>query len=363
MYQAFTVKNFRCFRELFVEPLQRVNLIAGRNNVGKTALLEALFLSYGPNNPELSLRIGLFRGLQSLPPTPDELWGWLFYNRNLSEPVELKVLEENGQAFSLRINLGEPPREISSTLLQNGDIAPKTEGIPSVTNGQKEGHQLILSYVGPEGTTRFSRGSIKIESGSLRITAEQANLPERPTTVFLTTHGRFPIEDAARFSSIRRTREDEKMKDALKFLESRLQRLDLLLYGGIPLIHGDLGFKELVPLAYMGEGMVRLTSILLAIANAKGGAVLVDEIENGFHYSVLPDVWRAIDTASQDYGTQVFATTHSIECIAAAHTAFSANLNYGLALHRLEFANGNSKAITYDKESIETSIKRDMEVR
>ena len=55
MLRKFSVRNFRCLRELDIEPLARVNLIVGENNVGKTALLEALFLSLNPGNPEAPL--------------------------------------------------------------------------------------------------------------------------------------------------------------------------------------------------------------------------------------------------------------------------------------------------------------------
>ncbi len=66
MYKSFHIKNFRCFRELKMENLERVNLIAGENNVGKTALLEALYIHCGNYNPEFILKINEFRGITKL---------------------------------------------------------------------------------------------------------------------------------------------------------------------------------------------------------------------------------------------------------------------------------------------------------
>ncbi len=51
MFQSFTFKNFRCFRDFKLDSLARVNLIAGQNNVGKTALLEAIFLAFEARKP------------------------------------------------------------------------------------------------------------------------------------------------------------------------------------------------------------------------------------------------------------------------------------------------------------------------
>ncbi|MFA0773990.1 MAG: hypothetical protein KEFWMYNX_002023, partial [Candidatus Fervidibacter sp.] len=64
MYKSFTIYHFRCFRELKLEGLARFNLFIGRNNVGKTALLEALFIHAGAYNPELTLRVSAFRGIE-----------------------------------------------------------------------------------------------------------------------------------------------------------------------------------------------------------------------------------------------------------------------------------------------------------
>ena len=62
MFRKFTVRNFRCFRDIEIEPLARVNLIAGRNNVGKTALLEALNIHSAPSTPERVFAANFLRG-------------------------------------------------------------------------------------------------------------------------------------------------------------------------------------------------------------------------------------------------------------------------------------------------------------
>jgi AAA15 family ATPase/GTPase len=113
----------------------------------------------------------------------------------------------------------------------------------------------------------------------------------------------------------------------------------------------------------MGEGMARLASLVLAIGNAQGGVVLVDEIENGLHHSILPQVWQAIDKVSRQFATQVFATTHSLECITAAHQAFSESEHYAFRLHRLERVQDTIRAITYDQEALAAAIDTGLEVR
>src|SRR6266851_1867745 len=107
MFRSFTVKNFRCFRDLTIEPLERVNLIAGKNNVGKTALLEALLLHAGANNPQLPWVLSAHRGIEQVSTDPREMWGWLFYGKRTEQEIELMSFGPDGLTQNLSISLKE----------------------------------------------------------------------------------------------------------------------------------------------------------------------------------------------------------------------------------------------------------------
>ncbi len=91
--------------------------------------------------------------------------------------------------------------------------------------------------------------------------------------------------------------------------------------------------------------------------------MLIDEIENGVYYDELPAMWRVIDQAAREADCQVFATTHSRECVVAAHDAFSERMDYGLSVHRLEPEGGQVRVITYGQEALAASIEANFEVR
>jgi AAA15 family ATPase/GTPase len=131
----------------------------------------------------------------------------------------------------------------------------------------------------------------------------------------------------------------------------------------LPLIQGDVGLERLVPLPLMGEGMTRLASIVLAIAEAQNGVVLIDEIENGFYHSLLVKVWQLVAEAGRLFNTQVFATTHSLECIQAASKAYEKSQAHDFRLHRLEPAQKNVRAVTYDKKELLAALDAGLEVR
>ena len=106
--------------------------------------------------------------------------------------------------------------------------------------------------------------------------------------------------------------------------------------------------------------MNRIAGIVLAMASSRGGIVLIDEIENGIHHTVLQDLWRAIERSAKYFDVQVFATTHSFECLSAAGRSLSEK---DMVFHRLEVTNGSNQCTTYEAEEFEAALEHDFEVR
>ena len=152
--------------------------------------------------------------------------------------------------------------------------------------------------------------------------------------------------DAIRLGSLRKRKQGDVVLEALRVIEPRLRSIEENSASGFPMIWGDIGLSELVPLAVMGEGITRFASIVLTMVEVPGGVMLIDEVENGIHHSVLTDVWRMIDDASRRFGVQVFATTHSFECVHAADQAIQTD---DLALHRLEIEDDRCRCVTYER--------------
>ncbi len=361
MLKEFSAKNFRRFSDLVVEPLERVNLFAGKNSVGKTALLEAIFLSHGPGNPQLPTRIDRLRGL-SLP--PDRTWRWLFRNGQPENEISLESVDSKGVRRSLRLHLGEGssiPSQLADAPRGNDEQDDQSALMmpPSLTTAIASTN-LVLNYSDSEG--QETKAQIEVVGDAVGIMTPQPPL-ELPTTIFLTARSGISGEDVERFSNVELQRKHRQIVQTLKYIEPRLKSLSVVSVGGLPMIYGDVGVGELVPIQLLGGGIVRLLSLTAAIANAPGGAVLVDEIENGLHHSAMVKVWRAVGAAARRFNTQVFATTHSRECIEAAHRAFSDTPKYDFRLHRLESVKGDIRAVSYAKESLEAALLSELAVR
>ena len=357
MLRSLTINNFRCFQQLTVTPLERVNLIGGKNNLGKTSLLEAIFIFINPTNPEALFQVNRLRGIPGKGSFEAiEAMRGFFFDQERNKIIKISTVKEKDRAGSLQIFLDEAPLLEQSSLFDE-DIYEKLPGNKSLTTEVRAYDRLVLEY--QDKTDEKNRSRVYWQAGY-----QARNRREKfPLGIYITSSTRSPKEDAERFSKLERVGRQAEVLETLRLLEPRLQRLSLLVVDGEPIIHGDIGMSELVPLPLMGEGLGRLLSIILAIAQAQGGIILIDEIENGLHYSVMTDVWKAIADAARRADAQIFATTHSQECIRAAHRAFNTRETYDFRYHRLELVKDEIQAVTYDRETLATSDEMDLEMR
>jgi len=360
MYTSFEVSNFRCFSRLRIDELGLVNLIAGKNNVGKTALLEALIVQSGAPNPELALGLDALRGIGELRIRPrrahEVLWPSLFKEFDTSRVIELVAEYGRGRRRTVKLRTVSEADAVDVHL--DRLFPPEEDQILLSTEATSKVLQVSYEDEGEKPQMRY----LKIEAGRVRI-RPHPTAPSAPA-YFLPAYV-WPVlaQLADQFGQLEINKREDVLKDALKVIEPRLKELSVIVIGGRPIIHGDIGLERMVPLALMGGGIVRFASLVLAINNAENGVVLVDEIENGIHHSVLQNMWRVVGRAARDCNTQVFATTHSLECVNAAHQVFSEERPEDFRLHRLDSDVDETRAVTYGASSLSAAIDSDLEVR
>jgi hypothetical protein len=371
MYTYFKIRNFRCFQELELDDLALVNLIAGANNVGKTALLEAIFLHCGAYNPQLTLTVNAFRGIEVVEST---LGSWfehplnsLFNQFDVSKSIELVGQDTVGGHRTLRLRaasesleLAEVHQEGSISIVEGSDVGYIKDESKGVLSSSEVAKVLELEH--EEGGKRMPYRMIMDVKG-IRVDPPPPAPPFQG--FFQGARMRMPFpQQAMRYGKLELYGEQDQVLRMLSIIEPRLKSIRSVAIEKGSMLHGDIGTGRLMPLALMGEGMVRLADLAVNIGNAPNGVVLVDEIENGLHYSVIRKVWKAIALAArQSPNTQVFATTHSWECIKAAHEAFASEETYDFRLHRLGWLKGEIKAVTYSQGALAASLKHGMEVR
>lgn len=346
MLKNVRIRNFRIFEDLEIGKMSRVNLFAGLNSSGKTTLLEAIFLLAGGGNPQLAVNANVVRG-DSLSVksemAQEVLWKPMFFDLDISKNIEISGNRETLEPLTLKISLSMP-NQIKLDRLK-----------PSM--GLLGDHVLEFSF--RDNSNNDAHGKVHVTEQGYRIEVPGDIFMPFPT-VILSSRATNHQEDAMRLGRLRKRKQHDFVAEALRLIDSRLQSVEDNTASGHPMIWADIGLPELVPLPALGEGMTKVARLVMAICLAPDGVVLVDEIENGLHHSVMPDVWRAIDRAAREFDTQVIATTHSFECFAAAHRALGDD---GFLFHRLEAENGANRCVTYPAEAIEGAVEHGLEVR
>jgi AAA15 family ATPase/GTPase len=360
MYTNLKIQNFRGFKKLEIEGIKRINLIAGMNDTGKTSLLEAIYLNAG-KNPHFILSINGFRGINKAPffndATSEMPWESVFYDADTSKKVKISGYW-NSTTRTIEVSVKSSNVDLSYfyDVDASGNKFDKLN--PTVNMAElNQPDTLILKYIGNKTEEVY-----ELRMGSNRIISNKQTSPDF-ATYFYRSNNQPTIEDAELFGKLDVLSEIDNVTDILQIIEPRLKRLSVIVLNREPIIHGDIGLSKLLPLPLMGEGLGRLMGIILRIANAKGGVVLIDEIENGFHYSVSEKIWHAIDEVSKRFNVQIFATTHSYECINYAYRAFSKNSKNDFAFFRLDRNKENVIAKSFDEDTLKYAIESDSEVR
>lgn len=370
MLTSVTVKNFRNLRSVTLEKLGRFTLIGGKNGAGKTALLEALWLLSGPDLPELSQRINAFRGLPSL--GPENIFRDIF--REFDTDKRINVVS-NG-------DWGNRSRRLDVYLRERRQIDSVRSNVPSIPAAeqlslpQNEGEfEIVFEYTHNNGNKHSSRAWWIAEQltpvgpgpalASEGVRQERQMIQNRSISVFMPALRRQDIQTTAtRLGQLQIEGEDERILSLITPLEPRLKRLSTITVNNTPIIHAYLeGAKRPIPVHLLGEGFNRMLGLALAMNEATGGLVLIDEIENGLHYSVHQNVFSALMSLAEEFDVQIFATTHSSECIRAAYRSFEEKDKPEFAFYRLSRVEEGVKAVYFDNEMMETSIKFRMEIR
>jgi hypothetical protein len=366
MFKSFLIERFRGLQRCEITDLRRVTLLTGKNNVGKTAVLEALFVHCGNYNPNLLMIANALRGMTTVSvnntqPYRGQPWKCFFYDYDDSKPIRLQAEMTLGQKGS---------EQVAMTLTA---VANPSELAQLTTQ-----FRLPLARAGAFGAPsvlklELSRGTKGRSSGKHYLLFDEKQAIVHPPPPQADHLGRLLLsstregskELADHFAKLQMLGKVDLLVKALQPLEPRLIDLELV-FDGEPIIHGNIGLptRRLIPLPMMGDGLNRVTQLVLAIAQCSDGFVFVDDIDTGLHYSVMKDFWRSVFQAASDFNTQVIATTHSAECAeAASEAAASVSASDVFSLARIERTGARLRTVQYSSDEIRQAFDANLEVR
>ena len=360
------IKNFKCFKHLILPDLGRITLISGRNNVGKTALLEALFLFFDRNSPNVILRQYGWRGIEKVNLEPEAMWGPIFYNYDMNQEILISpTINRELQAAKFRFNPTFSPPATPSVVASDGapsdSIGRKEDQIPT-DEEPTSSVALDIEYCAEDHVKQFSHLFVNAQHKPA-LYFEYLNIKVLPAIFFPSKQHIIMKQTADFFSELAETGRENEAVNFLRIIEPRLSALKVLTKGPTSSVHGQLkGFPRTLPIHLMGEGMEKLLNLLVGLAHSRDGCIFVDEMENGIYYEASPKTWEAIGNAADEYNCQVIATTHSYECLEAAHKGLG-NRPDDLRYIRLDREDDVITAKTSNYEMLGSAIRHNMEIR
>ena len=347
MIRSIDVRNFRCFKHLKIPELSRLNLIVGDNGAGKTALLESIFLTLGSSS-EIGARIRGQRGLDGafsghVTRIEAALWGGLFYDGNMNRPISVTLDGEGSENRSLEISR----RSAQEAVFQSFDKSVETRESP-----------IIFSWRDHKG--EFRTATPTVSSSGVKLPGTGEDLED--FFLFAANQTVGSGDNADRFSQLSQEGKHRRFVELFTKEYRWIADINVEVYGGGPVLFATLENGRKLPLPNISGGINRAVSFLLGIASFKSGVVIIDEIENGIHYSHQAGIWRALLTFIEEYNCQVFASTHSQECLAALSKVMPKNAQ-GIALLQMERGETESSVRQFSGKSLKLALEYHEEIR
>ena len=344
---SFKAVRYRGIDGLSLPHLSQANLVTGVNGIGKTALLEAMWLFVGRYSPTL-------------------LW-----NANVqrsTNPVLDPVSRLSNGGLELHGGQNGSTHQLKTVFEKVAEVAT-----PATAREATERNMMQLPVAG-RIETYLDGQLVKGDFGGARptpwgVVVHQTPVPPKPQPSCVIESTKFQLETPGeylqRYSDMVRANQKEELTNAINLLLPRVKDLEILTdRTGESYLSALTKCGVQLPLHDLGGGIIRLYRLLLSLFTCRDGIMLVDELENGIHYSGLNEVWTRARQWMRRWNVQLVATTHSAECIEAAMAAF-ADSPEDLSIHKLFVSEttGAVEAVTFTGETLEGARDLNLEVR
>jgi energy-coupling factor transporter ATP-binding protein EcfA2 len=356
--ESLSLKHFRGFDRLEIDGFSKVNVLLGKNNCGKTSILEAIFLLSGMANPLLVLNINAMRGIQA----NKETLRYFFHNFDTEEQPFIAGEFSGNISRKLGITpvyesskLNTAPLSTSHTAVTSMPSPPKLSGLDfsfSIKRVHEE-EKLFKTWLRfePNGALKQKLSSSYVEdvlSTFLYAEDKDNGLNEKLATLIV----------------------DKKEH----LINDLLNKFDGTLKGIYPLPNGIYldkeGLSERMPLNLMGRGICHFLNMAATLATnkEKNFICLIDEIENGLHHETQHLLWQSLFSLIRNSNVQLFITTHSLEILQSLNSVLATDCYKDVRDEVKVFTIANTKKAGFQSygisyEGLESAIENENELR
>jgi hypothetical protein len=380
MLQSLKIEGFRGFQNFEMANLGRINLLVGKNNSGKTSILEAIQFLYVQNNLDIFLETISYRGefswSESNRTKVFEICH-LFPGHEIIPSKEIIIIgSRESHQESVTISVKSIPIQLSLFSDKNDDL--NNDNIFD----DEEWNKLLLSIrwsqsQKPIELELLANGTLARDSirrmASLSRISHKIGIDNKIELRFLTPFSLTSSDMAALFDNIVLSPLEDLIIESLKIIEPKIERIASIGSGKYSTAN-NLGVRggflikiknhdQPIPIGSLGDGFWRMLGLVLAMVNLENGILLVDEIDSGLHFTVMTDMWKVVWETAKRLNIQVFATTHSRDCWQSlAELIIEEKIaDNEITIQRID--KDKEKAVSFNTRQIYLASERDIEVR
>ena len=351
-FKNLEIKNFRGIDHLKIDDFSRVNVLLGQNNSGKSTVLEAIAMLMGMSNPDLPQAINAIRARKAFSKFIDIQY--FFNNLNTAMPPEVSAEETDGTSRHLKMALSYVFDELAEP---DNQLQQQTGAVNYVNT-------LEMNFDIAKGTSSQSYKSwLRVNSQGMVVNRKLAEGYWENKRAWLTPSDLMTSNLANDLAELFRRNRKDTVLALLKMFDNQINSIEILtddIYVGFE------GMAQMLPVSMMGDGLRRYLSIVASASNPMIDMFLIDEIDNGLHYSVYKKLWKAIFALATTTNKQVFVTTHSKETLSRLSQMLEENPDYQqeLRLYTLEKTKLKGlQAYKYTYEGLSGACENDIEIR
>ena len=354
-FKNIKIKNFRGIDHLEIDDFSRVNVFLGQNSSGKSSILEAVFLLSGMSNPDLPLSLNKARTrnyrIAYLQDTR-----YQFYNLDLNNTPDFSADQFDGISRHLQMKLSFT--ESDEMMVQSIDmplIISEIERTPNTI-------EMLFDITSSSGTKSF-RSSLFVNQSDVPARQEPSKEYVEKNMAVLFSSDLLSSNLNNDLSELFKRKQKDSLLNILTKFDNRINAIEIL-NNDVYIGYSDV--EELLPISMSGDGLRRFLNIVAGSANPQNTIVLIDEIDNGLHYSAYKKLWEAIFALAVGTNKQIFVTTHSKETIQKLNLMLTEHQEYQQEMRLYTIAKTLKKghqAYKYTYDGLSGACENDVELR
>lgn len=349
MIESVEIKNYKVIDYLKVENLTNINFFVGKNNCGKTSLLEAIFLNLEPSNPQVIIwRVS--NQIRQIMVSEDNL-AWLFHKMNMEKNIEIISVYDSKK---MRVKIHPKISSDFAQIIPSDTQETINKALNSVSSNKK--------VIGLVFESKFNgKNEVKSSFGIRGNNITDIKQSEYETFSGLFIESNMLLANIAHIiAQIRIAKKEQIFDEYLKLFDENILGVEVI---GSETMIDIQGMPQKVSVNIMGEGFKKFLLVVGSLILAKHSYICIDEIENGLHFEAMKKLIESIVKLSNKTKIQLFISTHSYEFLEILNNIALETKSNNIAVFNLKQTEEKLQTTRYDMTDLKHLLNAEIEFR